>query len=72
MHVPSTFISLTTLQMRETQPVILFIIINETIHPFYEIFTFSHTTFDMLSNKMRPVTQHRHIITHMSFNIFHS
>ena len=50
MHVPSTFIILTTLQMRESQPVIIlnhFIIINKTIHPFYELFIFSHTTFDM-------------------------
>jgi hypothetical protein len=50
MHVPSTFIILTTLQTREIQPVIIlnhFIIINKTIHPFYELFTFSHTTFYM-------------------------
>jgi hypothetical protein len=46
MHVPSTFISLTTLQLREIQPFIIlnrFIFINKNIHQSEELFTFSHT-----------------------------
>ena len=58
MHVHSTFITLTTLQLREIKPFIIlnrFIIINKTIHSFYEIFTLSHTNFDMLSNNILHV-----------------
>ncbi len=43
-----------------------FIFINKTIHQYEELFTLSHTTFDMWPNNMRSVTLHHHNIANTS------